>query len=191
MTEEETKNHSENQLTVQEAELGLTFLLDSSFILALLNPRDPNHKPASGVFGFICPYNCRFHIPLYVFAEVISKKIQEEKIVSSAFKKLENFLKQINNAGILITGINPNLDEIISRYKKVARKKIRFLQSNDFIIATEGILSKSIILTCDHGMYEKVKKYYSDIYYVASHSAKYKDDISKVTKKVLQLTKKP
>lgn len=184
---QEEVNINEQQLTVQEAEFGPTILLDSSFILALLNPRDSNYKAVSGLFGFIKPYNCRFHIPLYVFAEVVSKRIHEEKKVSNVLKGIGKFLSE---CGVLTVGGNPSLEEVMNRYKRLARKKIRFLQSNDFFIATEGILLKSIILTCDHELYEKVKHYYSDIYYVATHSKKYKDDVSKFTKRFLQLSKK-
>lgn len=175
-------------LTIQAPEIGPTVLLDSSFVLALLNVRDPNYKAVKGIFGFVEPYNCRFHIPLYVFSEVVSKIIQREKRVSCALKIIENFRKELH--GILLTGASPSLEEILDRYKILAsRKKLRFLQSNDFIIATEGILSKSIILTCDVGMYEKVKRNYEDIYFVATDSRKYKNDIPKLTKKLLELSK--
>jgi hypothetical protein len=81
------------------------------------------------------------------------------------------------------------LEEIISRYRVLAKKKIRFLQSNDFYIAAEGIMSNSYILTCDLEMYEKVKRNYSDIYYVAAHSKKYKDDIPRFAKRILESIK--
>ncbi len=40
---EKELNSGEQQLTVQETKIGPTVLFDSSFILALLNPRDSNH----------------------------------------------------------------------------------------------------------------------------------------------------
>lgn len=183
------KKKMQKLLTVQAPEIGPTVLLDSSFVLALLNKRDPNYKVVKGIFGFVEPYNCRFHIPLYVFSEVVSKIIQRERRVSCSLKIIEDFLKELH--GVLLTGANPTLQEILDRYKILAsRKKLRFLQSNDFIIATEGILSKSIILTCDVGMYEKVKRNYGDIYFIATDSKKYKNDIPKFTKKLLDLAKK-
>jgi len=169
-------------LTVPE---GPTVLLDSSFVLALLNLGDPNYKAAKSIFGFVEPHNCRFHVPVYVFAEVASKIIQQRKKVSETLRMIENFKNELH--GILFTGTNPTLDEIINRYKIFAKKRIRFTQSNDFYIVTEGIISKAIILTCDDGMYKKVKPYYKDIYYVATHSKKYKGDIPKFAKRFLKV----
>ncbi|HEY4474996.1 hypothetical protein A2766_03955 [Candidatus Kaiserbacteria bacterium RIFCSPHIGHO2_01_FULL_58_22] len=177
------KSKSLEQLTVKQADIGPTVLLESSFILALLDPRDSNYKAVKSVFGFLEPHNCRFHIPVYVFAEVVSKIIHKTRTVSNALKTFEKFIDELH--GVPFVGSNPSLEEIIKRYKGLARKQIRFLQSNDFFIATEGILSKSLILTCDLGMYEKVKRNYQDIYFVATDSRKYKDDIPRFTRKLL------
>lgn len=174
-----------DQITVKEVKVGPTILLESSFVMALLNPEDSNHKTVKALFGFVEPYNCRFHIPLFVFYEVLSKIIHQEKRVSIAISTLNNFIKNLH--GVLFTGTNPNLEELVKRYKTFARKEIKSLQSNDFIIATEGILSGSIILTCDHEMYTSVKNYYEDIYYVATNSSKYKDDVPHFTSKFLKL----
>ena len=181
------KPKSVDLLTVKGPEIGPTVLLDSSFVLALLNPRDLNHTGVKSVFGFLEPHNCRFHVPIYVFAEVVSKIIHNEGTVSNALKRIEKFLKQLH--GIWFVGSNPSMDIIVKRYKDLARKKVRFLQSNDFLIATEGMLSKSLILTCDSGMYEKVKQNYPDIYFVATNSKKYINDIPKFTKRLLSLRK--
>ena len=173
-------------LAVQTAKIGPTVLLESSFVLALLDPRDPNYTSVKSIFGFLEPYNCRFHIPVYVFSEAFSKILQREKKVSCALRVLEKFQSELH--GVLFTGTNPTLEQIMSHYRALARKKIRFLQSNDFYIAAEGITSNSYILTCDLEMYEKVKRNYPDIYYVASHSKKYKDDISRFTKRIVEST---
>lgn len=177
-----------DHLTIKQAEIGPTVLLESSFVLALLDPRDTNYKAVKSVFGFLEPHNCRFHIPVYVFAEVVSKIIHKNHTVSNAMKTIEKFIDDLH--GVPFVGSNPSLDEIIKRYKDLARKQIRFLQSNDFFIATEGILSKSLILTCDLGMYEKVKRNYQDIYFVAVHSKKYKDDIPRFTRRLFATNKK-
>lgn len=180
-------NSEEQSLTVQEIKIGPTVLFDSSFILALLNSRDSNYQAVSAIFGFIKPYNCCFHIPAYVFAEVISKRIHQLGKVSVALKDVRKFLEQ--RPGVMTGGSSLTLVDMINRYKELARKKIRFLQSNDFFIVSEGILLKALILTCDHTMYKKVKKYYKDIYYVATHSKKYKSDASKFTERFIQMTK--
>lgn len=177
------RSKSLEQLTIKQADIGPTVLLESSFILALLDPRDLNYKAVKSVFGFLEPHNCRFHIPVYVFAEVVSKIIHKTRTVSNALKTFEKFIDELH--GVPFIGSNPSLEEIIKRYKGLARKQIRFLQSNDFFIATEGILSKSLILTCDLGMYEKVKRNYQDIYFVATNSKKYKDDVPRFTRKLL------
>lgn len=176
------------ELIIKTTRVGPPVLLESSFILGLLDPRDANHRSVKSVFGFLDPHNCRFHIPAHVFTEVVSKLIQKEKKVSSALKIFEKFLNELH--GSLFLGSNPTLEDIMNRYRGLARKRIRFLQSNDFVIATEGIFQKSLILTCDSGMYEKVKKYYPDIYFVATDAKKYKDDIPKFTRRLLLLSKK-
>lgn len=153
--------------------------------MALLNQRDTNYRSVKSVFGFLEPYNCRFHIPAYVFIEVVSKLVQKEKKVSAALKIIEKFLEELH--GVQFLGSNPTLEDIVNRYRGLARKRIRFLQSNDFVIATEGIFYKSLILTCDYGMCEKVRRYYPDIYFVATESKKYKDDIPEFTQKFLRI----
>ena len=175
-------------LTIKQTEVGPTVLLDSSFILTLLTPREQNYKAVRSVFGFLEPHNCRFYIPVYVFAEVVSRIIHKEGTVSNALKVIEKFINELH--GVPFMGTNPSLDEIVKRYKGLARKQIRFLRSNDFFIATEGILSNSLILTCDAGMYEKVKKNYQDIFFVATNSKKYKDDIPKFTQRFLSISEK-
>lgn len=180
------KSRTLEQMTLKQAELGPTVLLESSFILALLDPRDSNYKVVKSIFGFLEPHNCRFHIPVYVFAEVVSKIIHKNRTVLNALKTIEKFIKDLH--GVPFVGSNPSIEEIVKRYKGLARKKIRFLQSNDFFIATEGILSKSLILTCDFGMYEKVKKNYPDIYFIATNSKKYKDDVPRFTRRLLGTT---
>jgi len=182
------KIKSTEHLTIKKVEIGPTVLLESSYILALFDPRDTNHKPVKSVFRFLEPHRCRFHIPASVFTEVLSKLIQKQKTVSSALRTIEKFLSEL--PGIQFLGSNPSIEDIMTRYRGLARKRIRFLQSNDFVIATEGIFYKSLILTCDSGMYEKVKRYYPDIYFVATNSKKYKDDIPKFTRRVLVLTDK-
>lgn len=184
----QAKSRITEELTLKTTQVGPPVLLESSFILGLLDPRDNNHKSVKSVFGFLDPHNCRFHIPAHVFTEVVSKLIQKEKQVSKALKIIEKFLSELH--GSLFLGSNPTLEDIMNRYRGLARKRIRFLQSNDFVIATEGIFQKSLILTCDAGMYEKVKKYYSDIYFVATDSRKYKDDIPKFTRRLLAISKK-
>ncbi|HEY4527767.1 MAG TPA: hypothetical protein VJL09_01870 [Candidatus Paceibacterota bacterium] len=182
------KGQSAGEFTLKTTQVGPPVLLESSFILGLLDPRDANHKSVKSVFGFLDPHNCRFHIPAHVFTEVVSKLIQKEKQVSKALKIIDKFLSELH--GSLFLGSNPSLEDIMNRYRGLARKRIRFLQSNDFVIATEGIFQKSLILTCDSGMYEKVKKYYPDIYFVATDSRKYKDDIPKFTRRLLAISKK-
>ena len=177
-----------NQLTVKGPEIGPTVLLDSSFVLALLDPRDPNYKTVSSVYGFLEPHNCRFHIPIYVFAEVVARIISKSGTVSNALSTIEKFINELH--GVPFVGSNPSIEEIVERYKGLARKQIRFLRSNDFFIATEGILSKSLILTCDAGMYEKVKVNYKDIYFVATDSKKYKDDVPKFTRRLMGVATK-
>ena len=117
------------QLAVKTTKIGPTVLLESSFILGLLDPRDKNYKSVRSVFGFLEPHNCRFHIPAYVFTEVVSKLIQKQKKVSSALKIVEKFLNDLH--GVLFLGSNPTLEDIMNRYRGLARKRIRFLQSNN------------------------------------------------------------
>ncbi len=177
-----------NTQTVERPPVGPTVLLESSFLFALLNPSDTNHKLARAMFNFVEPYNCRFHIPLLVFSEVLSRIVRSGKTVSSAVKMLEQFTKSI--PGSLFSGEVPeDLGSLIDRYKNFARKKIKGLGSNDFLIVTEGILSGSLILTGDHEMFKKVRRYHDDIFYIAVDSPKYEGDVSRFTGRFLELAK--
>jgi hypothetical protein len=51
------------------------------------------------------------------------------------------------------------------------------------------MLSGSLILTCDFNMYTRVKRYHVDIFFVAKHSKKYKNDIPKFIERFLSLAK--
>lgn len=172
---------------LQAVSAGPRVLLDSSFVIAFLDEKDHNHECVESLYGFIGPYSCRFHIPLYVVTEVISKFVQRKKRVSEALNIVDSFLSGLR--GTLAMGSPPTIEEVIKRYKDLARKKIKFLQSNDFFIVTEGMLSGSLMLTCDFDMYSKVKKYYPDIFFVAAKSKKYKGDIPKFTKRFLDIVK--
>ncbi|MDO8621232.1 MAG: hypothetical protein Q7R31_03040 [Candidatus Levybacteria bacterium] len=185
----ETKEAIEDRPVVKEPPSGPKILLESSFILAILNQVDPNNKTASAILGFLTPFNCRFHIPLLVSAEVLSKVVQREKGVAAGIKLFESFMKRL--PGTLLTGATPDFDDIVSRYKMFGRKDIKNLQGNDFIIVTEGIISGSVILTCDHEMYKRVKNYHEDIYFVATDSDKYEDDAAKLISRFLKLSAAP
>ena len=169
---------------VTAGQLGPTILLDSSFLVALFDNRDPNHAAVEGVFGFMKPHNCKFHIPLYVVSEVFSKIVHKDKKVSTAMKSIKEFIKKTSDS--VIIGSTISMEDLFGRYQNLARNKVRLLQSNDFIIATEGMLLKCTILTCDYEMYQKVKPCYKQIYYVAAKSKKYKDDIPKFISKLLK-----
>lgn len=171
---------------ISKPAVGPRVLLESSFLVACLDPTDSNYKCTKAVFKFMGPYYCRFHIPLYVYAEVLSKLIQKGETVAESLRVMDNFLKKV--PGIVIIGSGPNIKEIKERYKQLARKKIRLLKSVDFYIATEGMLSGSLILTCDYEMYVKTRKYYRDIFYIATHSRKYKNGVPKFTKRFLDLS---
>lgn len=164
---------------------GPTVLLESSFIIACIEQNDSNHKGAKSLLGFIEPHNCRIHIPLLVSAEVLSKLIHKGRSVSLAIKEYENFTKSI--PGILYVGTQPDFEEISSRYKDAARKKLKELQGNDFIIVTEGMIAGSIILTCDFKMYQKTKSYHKDIYFVATNSANYENDVTRFVDNFLSM----
>lgn len=170
---------------LEEAVFGPTLLLESSFIIAYLNQDDPNHKSVKSLLGFVQPHNCKFHIPLLVSVEVISKLIHKNHTVANAIKKYNQFVNTL--PGGLFLGTSPNLEDILDRYKKYTRNKLKDLQGNDFIIVTEGIVAGSIILTCDYEMYQKAKKYHEDIYFVATDSNKYSNDVTDFVNKFLVL----
>lgn len=169
---------------VQEPPAGPVLLLESSFILAYLDENDPNHKTAQAILGFVSPYNCRFHMPLVVSAEILSKSVHKWIKVSESIRKINGFIKSL--PGSLLASTNLNYEELVNRYKMCARKDIKNLQGNDFLIVTEGILSNSMIVTCDHGMYKRTKPYYSDIYFVATDSKNYKEDASRFVNKFME-----
>jgi len=174
------------ETVIGEPLYGPTILLESSFIVACIDPQDTNHKSTKSLLGFIEPHNCRVHIPLLVSAEVISKLIHKGKSVSIAIKLYDDFIKSF--PGVLYVGSQPNFEEIVKRYKSSARKKLKDLQGNDFIIVTEGMIAGSIILTCDYKMFQKAKTYYEDIYFVSTDSNHYRNDIPRFVNKFLYIT---
>jgi len=182
-------NHSSVEKNIVERPpLGPTVLLESSFLFSLLESSDANHKLAKAIFNFVEPYNCRFHVPLLVFSEVLSRIVRNGKTVSAAVKMLEQFTKSL--PGSLFSGETPeDLESLIDRYKNFARKKIKGLASNDFLIVTEGMLSGSLILTGDHEMFKKVSQYHADIFYIVADSPKYGGDVSRFTERFLELVK--
>ena len=176
--------HVEDDLLIQETTAeepvyGPTILLESSFIVACIDRDDPNYKCTKSLLGFVEPHNCRFQMPLLVSAEVLSKLIHKGNTVSTSIKMYNDFINTL--PGVLFIGSQPNFEEIVKRYKEAARKKLKDLQGNDFIIVTEGIIANSVILTCDYKMYQKAKTYHENIYFVATDSNKYKNDIPRFT----------
>jgi len=87
-------------------------------------------------------------------------------------------------------GVALNISELFKRYKLFGKKSLsKNLKSNDFYIATEGMLLGALILTSDLDFYENVKKSYSDIFFISTESKKQDSEIDKLCKRIQILVK--
>lgn len=167
----------------QEKIENFKIFFDSSFLIALINEKDANHKFVTAIFNFAGPCSCGFYLYSFVAAEVISKLVRQFRSVPKALQFFEKLEKILSKSGNYYCSKDIwSIDEIVKRYKKIQKKQIKFLQFNDFFIATEGVLLGGIILTCDVKMYKKVKPYYKEIYLIAPDAHAYKNDIPKLIK---------
>lgn len=184
----QTEKNEEQETTKQETiKNEFKIFFDSSFLMALAYETDANHKAASAVFDFLNNYNCAFYLNNYVAAETISKLVHKTGTIGKALKYFETLRKKLEAKNPFYTGSKKwGIDEIIKRYKNISKKKLRFLQINDFMIVTEGILLNGIILTCDRKMKMKTKQYYDDLFLIAPESKNYKNDIPDLIEKVIK-----
>lgn len=147
----------------EEKKLELRIVPDSSWLIAILDDKDTHNIPANSSFGAILPYQPIFYIPALVYLETISRLIRVNKInVKKCEEKIQKFFSRIN----FKHSTSLEMSQILEKYKTFSRVKISKLHPLDFYIATEGIFLNAMILTCDLRMYQYVKKYYKNIYFM-------------------------
>ena len=148
---------------------------DTSWLVALLDEKDAHHVAAESSFGAVLPYKPVFYIPAIAYMETASRLIRVGKMsVKKCFELMDKkFLHRINYKHSTKLAIK----DVVEKYKKFSRVKIKSLHPVDFHIATEGILLGAKILTCDLKMYEYVAKYYKEIYFVVDNAKKQKSGL--------------
>jgi len=174
---DEEINESERTITKSEDVTipELRIVPDSSWLIAILDEKDTHNVPASSSLGALLPYKPIFYIPALVYLETISRLIRVNKIpVTKCEEKIQKLLSKIRYKHSTLLDIK----KILEKYKKFSRIKIAKLHPLDFYIVTDGIFLDAKILTCDLKMYQYVKKYYNNIYFMTDKVREKGSDLS-------------
>jgi predicted nucleic acid-binding protein len=165
--------------TVKTEEKKVILLADTSWLVALLDENDSHHIAAKSSLGAVQPYGPKFHVPILAAIETMSRLIRVNKMpVTGCKKKVLTLLGQTLHAQG--ADYHYKFEDILKRYEKWGRKKIKNLTANDFCIVTEGIGLGAKILTCDLKMYNSVKKYYPDIYFMSDKVEAQESDLARL-----------
>lgn len=159
----------------------IKILMDTSFLLSYVL-KDQNYLAVAALVGYLKPQHQYFdlYIPNFVFFELISK-LKKHYRFSKAKEMIDHLFDDINSKNVYVGGIELSMLETYERYKLFSRKKISsILKGNDFMIATEGITSEALILTCDKQFYKNCRKIYKGTYLVVLDNT---NDNSKFIKK--------
>jgi len=175
-TEKQLKTRKKNleeweELQQQEGERvenPVSVMMDTSFLLSYLTGDDKNSQSSNVVVGYLKTQIKFFDLflPNFVLLELISK-LKQKYPFQKARTEFNRLLGDISDNHILVKEEKLGLINIFDRYQKFSKKKLSsYLKSNDFRIATDGILNGSIILTCDKRMYDGIKKTYKNVYLI-------------------------
>ena len=185
----ESQASSENSNTEIPADTKVTIIvLDTSWLVAILDEKDSHHTAAESSLGALLPYKPIFHIPVVAATETMSRLIRVNGISVKECKK--KVLALFGNK-LKADGANRVYDfrEILKIYETWSRKKVKNLTANDFLIVTEGIALGAKILTCDLRMYRVLKKYYPDVYFMTDQVEGQESDLSRLIKDIQKAKK--
>lgn len=152
-------------------------LPDTSFLVALAISTDVHNRSAESLLGALLPYNPTFYITNIVVAETVGKIMKRENI--SAKKAIDRFKNIFSKLpGARRGGAIMNWQQMFDRYTRFSRKTtFRKLDTNDFVVVTEGILLGAKIITCDTKMFKIASAFVPKcIYYVSDAATKTKDE---------------
>lgn len=159
----------------KRAEKRLTVMPDTSLLLTYSLKNANNFESVKVLATYLKTQNKYFDLYLsnFVLLEFISK-LKQQYPIGIARQEFENTIREINGNSIAISPENLTFLNIFERYQKFAKRQISSgLKSNDFIIATDGILADAIILTCDKKMYELTQKSYKNIFLINKDASSY------------------
>jgi len=148
----------------------IKILMDTNLLISYIIKDEKNHLAAKILVGYLKPQQRYFelYLPNFVLFELVSQFKKYYKF-SKVKENINNLLDTINPKNVYTGGIRLDMLEIYERYKLFSRKKISSrLKGNDFIIASEGMISKAMILTCDKQFYKNCRKIYKDTYFISS-----------------------
>ncbi len=157
----------------------IIILLDTSWLVAVLDENDSHHVAAASSLGALLPYRPSFHVSVLAALETISRLIRINKMsVKLSKKKLLDFIgNKLQAKGATYTF---RFNDILDRYNTWSRKGIKKLTAIDFCIVTEGIGLGAKILTCDLRMYKLAKKYYDYIYFMSDKVEAQESDLARL-----------
>jgi predicted nucleic acid-binding protein len=169
----------------QPVENRIRILADSSFLLSYLSGSDTNAPSAKVIVAYLKTQRRFFDfcLPNLVLLEVISK-LKQKHSFKKARLEFERLLEEICEGRVAISDTHISVFEIFDRYERFSKKRLSSsLRSNDFIIATDGILIKAMVLTCDRKMHEGIKKTYRDAFLITESPKSYLSFINSFEKR--------
>ncbi len=163
-------------------------MMDTSFILSYLSESDDNYESAKVIISYLKTQRRYFdlYLPNLVLLELLSK-LKQQYSFKNVRIKFEALLVEISDSRLIIQEQKIGLYDIFERYQRFSKRKLSSsLKSNDFIIATDGIIANALILTCDKKMSEGIKKTYKSVFLVDKSTASYTDFIKQFEKNKLR-----
>jgi hypothetical protein len=120
----------------------------------------------------------------------VISKLKQKYSFKKARAEFDRLLEEICESRVALSDGKISVFEIFDRYERFSKKKLSSsLRSNDFIIATDGILIKAMILTCDRKMFEGIKKTYRDVFLISNSPKSYLSFINSFEKRKVSDTR--
>lgn len=151
-------------------------LLDSNFIIAIINKEDIFHSDAIHIFKELRKLTDYIKIiipPLGIYEIIVSLKIKG--ISEEAIKK--HIMSLVCLEYVIVTSISEMSAFKHCRSEIIKPSQRYSLRTNDFLIASLAIDYQADILTYDAKVIDKIKPIYRKIYYCSSQGGR--DDETK------------
>jgi predicted nucleic acid-binding protein len=186
-SEKEFEHLQKQKESLEENRIGI--LTDTSFLLSYITGSDVNTPSTRVVVSFLKTQRSffDFFLPNLVLLEMISK-LKQRHSFKKARAEFDRLIEEICEGRVAVNDGKIGVFEIFERYERFSKKKLSSsLRSNDFIIATDGILAKAMILTCDRKMYEGIKKTYQSVFLITKDPKSYLNFINSFEKRKTSL----
>lgn len=163
----------------------MKIFLDSSVIIAFLKEDDSHYADIHSLMNFV--HEKYFSNKIFVTNEIvilesISKLALSGLRIKNSIEKIEKFIKKYK-IYIISRDTNEFIESIFEYYKEFSRKKFKKLQSNDFLIISDAIKNKALLITCDIDFFKYKARNFKDVYFISSRSKKQKDQYLKLLSK--------